>query len=60
MGGFDETGEERMGLHGFALEFRVRLSRHVVGMILQLNELHQAPSGEVPLKTKSLASNCSR
>ena len=43
-----------MGLHGFALEFRVRLSGHVVGMILQFNELHQGAIGRGTAKDEIL------
>ena len=41
MCGLDEASEERMRLHGLTLEFRMRLGGHEVGMIFQLNQLHE-------------------
>ena len=42
VGGFDESGKERMRLDRFAEKLRVILAGHVEGMILQLDELDKA------------------
>ena len=45
VGGFDEAGEEGVGLDGFAAELGVGLRGYEIGVIFQLNEFHEVAVG---------------
>ena len=58
--GADEAGKQRVRSRGLRLELGMKLHAHKPGMLGNLDDLHQAPSGLVPTILMPAASNCGR